>query len=50
VSKDIAKGIDSATSVVKSIPEFMKALTDVMETPFGWIILAVILIWFVLHN
>jgi hypothetical protein len=50
VSKDIAKGIDSATSVVKSIPEFMKALTDVMETPFGWVILAVILIWFLLNK
>ena len=50
MSEDIAKGIDSATSVVKSIPEFMKALTDVMETPYGWIVLAVILIWFFLNK
>ncbi|WP_351189321.1 hypothetical protein [Shewanella sp. TB4-MNA-CIBAN-0142] len=50
MSEDIAKGIHSATSVVNSIPEFMKALTDVMETPYGWIILAVILIWFLLNK
>jgi len=50
VSKDIAKGIDSATSVVKSIPEFIKALTDMMETPYGWLILIVILIWFLLNK
>jgi hypothetical protein len=50
VSMDISKGIESATSVVKSIPEFIKALTDVMETPYGWIILAVILIWFLLNK
>ncbi len=50
MSKDIAKDIESATSVVKSIPEFLKAVTDVMQTPGGWVLLGVVLVWFLLNK
>jgi len=50
VSHDITKGIEGATSVLKSIPDFIKAFTEVMQTPYGWIFLAIILIWFVLNK
>jgi len=50
VSQDLAKGIEGATTVLKSIPDFIKAFTEVMQTPYGWIFLAIIFLWFVLNK
>ena len=50
MSQDLAKGIEGATTVLKSIPDFIKAFTEIMQTPYGWIFLAIIFLWFVLNK
>lgn len=50
MSQSLAKGIEEATTVLASIPDFMKAFSDVMQTPYGWIFLVVILFWFFLNK
>ncbi len=49
-SDDITKGVDTATSVFTSIPEFMKAFNSVIETPYGWLLLLGILVWVFLNK
>ncbi|TOG59716.1 hypothetical protein CGI97_13805, partial [Vibrio parahaemolyticus] len=39
-----------ATEVVKSIPDFISAITDVLQTPSGLIVSVIVLLWFVLNR
>lgn len=42
--------VESATEIVKSIPEFFDAVSELLQTPFGWIILLALLIWFLINK
>lgn len=42
--------VELATEIVKSIPEFMQAVTDVLQTPWGWLVLAAIIFWFLINR
>jgi hypothetical protein len=42
--------VEQATEIVKSIPEFMQAVTEVLQTPWGWFFLAVIVFWFIINR
>lgn len=42
--------IDQAAEMVKSIPEFMEAVSGVLQTPYGWFVLTALLIWFLINR
>lgn len=42
--------VDKATDMVKSIPEFMTAVSDVLQSPYGWLVLVAVLIWFLINR
>lgn len=42
--------IDKATDMVKSIPEFITAVSDLLQSPHGWLVLVVLLIWFLINR
>ncbi|EGR1588180.1 hypothetical protein [Vibrio parahaemolyticus] len=39
-----------ATEAVKSIPDFISAITDVLQTPSGLIVSVIVLLWFILNR
>lgn len=47
---DSANKIDQATDMVKSIPEFMDAVSEVLQSPYGWLVLLGLLIWFLMNR
>lgn len=50
MTQEISNKIETATNTIKSIPEFLDAIAEVMQTPYGWVVLAVFLIWFLLNK
>lgn len=42
--------LKQTTELVKSIPEFMEAVTEVLQTPWGWLFLALIVFWFFINK
>lgn len=42
--------IDKATDMVKSIPAFMEAVSEVLQSPYGWLVLGALLIWFLINR
>lgn len=42
--------IAQATEVVKSIPDFITAVADVIQTPSGLIVTAFVIVWFVINR
>lgn len=47
---DSTNQIDKATGIVKSIPEFMAAVTEVLQSPYGWLVLVALLMWFLINR
>jgi hypothetical protein len=47
---NVSEWMNSAIETVKSIPELMNALAEVVQTPYGWIPLALIILWFVVNK
>ncbi|MFA0402430.1 hypothetical protein [Vibrio sp. 10N.222.52.C12] len=39
-----------ATEVLKSIPDFIKAITDILQTPSGLVVVVFLLLWFVVNR
>ena len=50
MSQNLTKGIEAAVTVLKSIPDFIKAFLELIQTPHGWIMLVVIFPWFFLNK
>lgn len=47
---DSGNKIDQATDMVKSIPEFMDAVSQVLQSPYGWLVLLGLFIWFLMNR
>lgn len=47
MATDFAEAVGGATEALRTIPEFMEALSDVIRTPYGWILLLIVLVWLV---
>lgn len=50
MTQKISNGLETATNTVRSIPEFLDAIAEIMRTPYGWVVLAALLIWFLLNK
>lgn len=42
--------IEEATDLVKSIPTFLEAVSGVLQTSFGWVVLLGLIIWVVINR
>ena len=42
--------IEKVTEMVKSVPEFMDAVSDVLQSPYGWIVLVGMVAWFLINK
>lgn len=42
--------IEQAASMVKSIPVFITSVSEVIQSPYGWIVLVGLLIWFFINR
>ena len=42
--------IAKATEIVSSIPDFVSAVTDVVQTPSGFLVTAIVLFWLVVNR
>ena len=47
---DPSSFIDNLTKALQSIPTLMEALVQALQTPYGWIPLAGILLWFAVNK
>lgn len=47
---DKTTAVNDAIEAVNSIPKFIDALTELLNTPYGWIALAAVLVWIFLNK
>lgn len=47
---DKTTAVNDAIEAVNSIPKFIDAITELLNTPYGWIALAAVLVWIFLNK